>query len=121
MPNFALCSSSAIVYKAGDGVDKTAAASGALLDQFYREAEGRFVGNTHRDWVASANTLNPGVSGAVSLAIASMGGNLLASFNSELYPSREIYQTLLDVNDDNARKVMRELKDFDSSLLKGVA
>ena len=120
MPDFALCSSAAIVIKAGVGANVDAVASGGILAQFYLEAEGEFVQKTNRDWVKAKDTLNSSVSGAIAGAISAIAGNMLASYDPALYFSREVFQTQLDVNRDQANKIMADMKDFDASKLRPV-
>lgn len=106
---FTLCTSGAIVIEAGDGVNSTASTSGAILSKLSEDAEGEFCALTRKDWVSDWANVDTRIQLAVTSAVSKMAGFNLIKYDMSGYTSRNEAQTMLDVCDDQANKIIREL------------
>ena len=113
--SFGLATSESIVAKASINVDKTAAASGTLLEQFSNEAEAFVNMYTRFDWTGNSAKLFANASAAIQEAVSNLAGSQLMIFDTTGFLTDEIQNNLnflnfktfkiLDlINDDPSRK-----------------
>lgn len=110
--SFTLCTSGAIVIKAGANVSSTAAASSALLEQFSDEAEGRLCAETRYDWVANFTSLSashPNFIPVLADATSAYAGAMLITYNMSGYTNRGYAEDLINVNMDRFQKAVKFL------------
>ena len=103
---FTLCSSEAIIRKAGANANSTAAASSSLLTQYSTEAEAEVMNVARYDWVTNYGTLTANVKEILAETCSNLGGMNLISYDMSGFTSRYEAETMLDVLRDG---VMRGL------------
>lgn len=101
MTSWTLCTSGAIVIKAGANCNSTAAASNAILSQYYDEAESLFNVATRTNWTDKYASLNADIKNIISGGVSSKAGMLLIEYDPSGYSSLAEAQTMLDVLSDN--------------------
>jgi hypothetical protein len=116
--SFTLCTSGAIIHKAGANVNVNAAASGALLAEWCDAAEGFIVTETRREWVTQYASLSTGVKGMLADVCSSLAATNLVNYDMSGYTSRQEATTILDVLRDNFTRGLSALKDFNSNDIK---
>ena len=109
--SFTLCTSGAIVSKAGTNVNSTAAASAALLEQFSTEAEAQICAESRYDWVTNFSSLQSVQKEILGDICSSLGAIKLINFDMSGYTSRSEAETMLDVWRDNAQLNLNLIKD----------
>ena len=118
--SFTLCTSGAIVQKAGLNVNSTAAASGALLSAFCDQAEGLICAETRWDFVGNYTSVNTQVKLALQDCCSSLAAIKLINYDMSGYTSRTEAQTMLDVLKDNAQTTLSNLKIADSNKIRSL-
>ena len=109
--SFTLCSSAAIVIKAGANASSTAKASGAILQQFSDEAEDFINAATRYDWVTNWGSASGSlVANAVADATACIAATSLIAYDMSAYKS--INENLINVLYDRAGRVIEYLKAY---------
>ena len=116
--SFTLCTSGAIVQKAGAYVNSTAAASGALLSAFSDQAEGLICSETRWDFVTNYSSVNTMVKLALQDCCSSLAAIQLINYDMSGYTSKAEAQTMLDVLSSNAQKHLSNLKNADSNKIR---
>lgn len=112
---FTMCSSSAIVAKAGAGANPDASTSTTLLTEWSDFAEGQIIARTKINWLSNFSGLPTSIQNALGDAASDIAGTKLINWDMSLYPSREIVQTQLDILRDNQSTLITELKLFKST------
>ena len=112
--SFTLCTSGAIVIKAGKYVDSTASTSGTILAQFSDEAEAAVNSATKHDWITNWASENSQFKTAAGDAAACLAAISLASYNPGGYTSRGEYEDLVNVLYDRANYQIQILKNIKS-------
>jgi hypothetical protein len=108
--SYTLCTSEAIIRKAGANANSTAIASAALLADFADKAEGQLCMKTRKDWVSSyAVTTN--FRPALADAVSDLAAMKVINYDMSGYTSRLEAQTMLDVLKDNSDKIIADLKE----------
>jgi len=107
--SFGLCSSWAIIRKAGANASSTATASSALLAEFYDEALASINSFTRKDW--TDGTIGTAFSDILTDTISDLAGMKVITYDMSGYTSRLEAQTMLDVMRDNVIRNLDVLKD----------
>lgn len=116
--SWTLCTSGAAVAKAGVNANSDATTSGALMTTWSDSAEGRIIAECRRDWVDSYSSVDSGTKELLKDVCSSLIAIQIISYDMSDYSSREEAQTMLDVQDDTAKRGMSILKDFKSNTIK---
>lgn len=109
--SFTLCSSYAIVRKAGANVNTTAAASGALLAEYCDQAEAFIATKTRKDWVSNYASVSANFKPMLADCASDLAAMKLISYDMSGYTSRLEVQTMLDFYRDNSAQIMADLKE----------
>ena len=118
--SFTLCTSGAIVAKAGANVNSAAALSGTLLQQYCDEAEGIVCAATLFDWVANYATVGANYKGALTTAVSALGGNKLIAYDMSGYTGRGEAEDMINLNYTEAANAINVLKDAETKSKMGV-
>jgi hypothetical protein len=110
-----LTTSGAALYFAGSKVHPNV--SGALLDEFGRNAEGFIEIETRRKWVENYDSLSSGAKYILATVANRIIANDAINYDSSRYAVGEA-EFLANVNDDIASRALRQLKDFKSIQLR---
>ena len=108
---FEICSSMAIVQKAGLGHNTDAAASESLLEQWYEEAVAYTNLFTRFDWTSNASTLFSSTSAALQMAVSSLAAMDLVAYDTILYFVRGEAQDLINILEYKANLALKQLQD----------
>ena len=108
--SFTLCTSGAIVMKAGANVSSVAKASGAILQQYSEDAEGFIYNNTRYDWVANYAGLSTAAKTVLSDITSSRAAISLMSYDPSGYTSRGEYEDVVNVLWDSVNAGLTSLK-----------
>ena len=106
-----LTTSGAIVVKAGANVSATAAASGAIVDQFLEEAEGRLIAETRYDWIANFSKIGTNFKPVLADAVSAYAAAMLIAYDMSGYTNRGYAEDLINVNMDRFQKAVAFLKE----------
>lgn len=109
--SFTLCTSQAIVTKAGVNVNAKASVSGMILEQFSDEAEATTSAMSRYDWVTNFATANANTKLILSDVASSLGAINLINYDMSGYTSRSEAETMLDVLRDNAMRGLSLIRD----------
>lgn len=110
--SFTLCTSGAIIAKAGFGASSVAVASGTLLALYSDWAEGRIVAETKNDWVDDYASVDSGVKEALNDCASSIGAMWLIGYDMSGYAGGLAEaETKLDLLRDNVEKSISYLKE----------
>lgn len=115
-----LCTSGAIIAKAGVNANTDIIASRATLATFYDEAEGRIIAETRRDWVTYYSDVASGAKLALADCCSSLAAMKVTSYDMGAYVSMSEAATILDINYDSSEKQLKVLRDFKSNEIKAV-
>ena len=107
--SFTLCTSGAIVIKAGANVDSSAAASAALLEQFSNEAEGRLNAETRFDWVANFGSITTNFKPVLADVTSAYAGAMLVTMDMSGYTNRGYAEDIINMNMDRFQKGVKFL------------
>jgi len=108
---FTLCTSWAIITKAGANASSIATASGAILAQFSEEAEAQTIVVGRYDWVTNYASVNANAKLILNDVTSSLAAMKVISYDMSGYTTRGEAQTMLDVLRDNASQGLALLKD----------
>ena len=114
---FTLCTSGAMIYKAGANANSSVVLSGSILTEFSNEVEGTIVAETRRTWVDNYSGLSTDIKRALADIASDLGAMKIISYDMSGFTSRLEAGTMLDVLRDNANQRMQTLKDFKSNSL----
>lgn len=109
-----MCTSLAVMRKAGENVDSTGSSSGALIEQFINAAEGQAVAKTKLNLLTNYSLLS--TSGAKYILedyTSSAAAVSLIDYNMGSYNSQAEAQTMLDVNKDIVNGYNKLFEDTD--------
>lgn len=109
-----MCTSLAVLRKAGENVDSSGSSSGALIEQFINAAEGQIVAKTKLSLISNFSLLT--VSGAKYIledCSSSLAAIALINYNMGSYNSQAEAQTMLDVNNNIANSYFKLFEDTD--------
>lgn len=109
--SFTLCTSSAIVIKAGKNVDTTGAASSAILEQFSDEAEGFINGTTRYDWVANYSKIGTNYKPILADAASALAGSYLVAYDMSGYTNRGEAEDVINILHDRATRAIAILRE----------
>lgn len=109
--SFTLCTSGAIVIKAGNNVNSTGAASAALLEQFSDEAEGRICAETRYDWITDYASIGASFKPILADVASSLGAIKLIMWDMGSYTGRGEAEDMININFDLAQKGLKILTD----------
>lgn len=108
--SFTLCSSGAIVIKAGKNVDTTASTSGAILEQYSNEAEADVNTLTGYDWVSNYANIGANYKQALASACSNLAGSYLIWYDPSGYTSRGEAQDMTNILHDRAMRIITAMK-----------
>lgn len=92
-----LCTSGAIIVKAGANANSTAVASSAILAQFQEQAEAIICTNSNFNWVDKYSSLNDDVKGILQDATSNLAAMYLVSYDMSGYTSRGEATNIIDL------------------------
>jgi len=115
------CSSGAIVLKAGKNCNQTAAASGAVIDQFSQDAMGYINARTRFDWIANSGAVGTNFKFSLQDAESSIAGIMLATYDPSGYTSRSEYEDIINVLWDRAEGALKVIADEKLKTKMGVS
>lgn len=118
--SFTLCTSGAIVLKAGVYVNQSAAVSGAVLEQFSNDAEGFINGTTRYDWVNNYSSISTNFKPLLSDAASCLAASYLIAYDMSGYTSRGEAESIINVLYDRAMKAIKVLVDSKLKTKMGV-
>ncbi len=107
---FTLCSSEAIVAKAGANANTDATGSLALLTQYSTEAEAEVMNVSRYDWVTNYGSLTTNVKEILAETCSNLGGMNLISYDMSGFTSRYEAETMLDVLRDGVMRGLSMLR-----------
>lgn len=109
--SFTICTSEAIVRKAGYWVNSTAAASNALLIQLSDEAEDHLNCIARYDIVSNYSTLTTNAKKICQQFVSDYAGLNLIAYDSSGFPTQIQAQTAMDFLRDRTEQVKAMLSD----------
>lgn len=120
--SFTLCTSGAILWKAGYGADWTGvcANSYAILTDFADKAEARLSGYMNRDLVSLYSTISTNFKPLISDTVAVLAAIDVANYNPLNYPTSLIFQTTLDLLTDDLNRNLKVLQDDNLKSTMGI-
>ncbi len=118
--SFKLCSSEAIIRKAGLNANSAIVASGAALSDWSTQAEGWINSETRVDWVTDIGNVGTEFKGALAEACAAIAANEVIAYDMSGFTSRFEAVTKLNVNDRTARLNIAFLKKVEHQETMGV-
>lgn len=107
--SFTLCSSLAIIAKAGANASTAATASSAIVTQLADEAEALIYATTRYDWVANYSLVSTNAKQILSEVASAHAAMQLIMYDMSGYTSRSEAQTMLDVLDDKVKRGLTTL------------
>ena len=110
--SFTLCTSGAIIFKAGANASSAATTSGAMLADFCDEAEGQFCFRTRFDWVANWADVGANFKPAIADAVSDLAAMKVMNYDMSGYTSRQEAGTMLDILNNNSTQIVTDAKDF---------
>lgn len=109
--SFNICTSQAIIRKAGANASATATASSALLADYCDQAESTICMRTRKDWITDWANVDTNIKPSVSEAVAAIAAMSIINYDMSGYTSRAEAQTMLDVLNNEASQIIKDLKD----------
>jgi hypothetical protein len=113
-----LCTSKAIINKAGASANATVTASEALLQEFYDEAEGRILSDTKIDWTSGYSTLASGAKQCLADAVSDLAAIKVIQYDLSSFSRLLEAQSMVDMLLDNAKTEISLLRDFKNNSIK---
>ena len=108
--SFTLCTSGAIVIKAGKNVSSSAV-SGAILEQFSDEAEGFINAVTRYDWVANYSKVGANYKPILADAVSALAGSYMVAYDMSGYTNRGEAEDVINILHDRASRAIAILKE----------
>jgi hypothetical protein len=108
---FTLCSSEAIVRKAGAFASPAAIASNALLLQYCTDAEGEVCMKTRYDWVAHASEADVRIINSIGNAVSNLAAIKVINYNLAGYSRILEAQTIMDVLNNDADTTIKDIRE----------
>lgn len=109
--SFTLCTSGAIVIKAGAGVASGASISPSILEQFSNEAEGFINSATRYDWVTNYASVGSNYKPILADVASCLAACYLIAYDMSGYTSRGEAESLINVLHDKAIRIIEILRD----------
>ena len=109
--SFTLCSSGAIVARAGSGADPSAAASSVLLEQWSNEAEGEIEIETKRTWVSNFGSQTNGMQNMLASTCAGLAAMRLVAHDPSGYAGGEA-ELIMDFLKDTTGRTLNTIEKF---------
>jgi hypothetical protein len=109
--SFTLCTSGAIVNRAGLYVNPNAKVSGAILEQFSDDAEGYINGATRYDWVANYSSVGTNFKNMLATAASCLAAIDLISYDKSGYTNLAEADNMVNVLYDRAMNAIKYLAD----------
>ncbi len=106
---FTLCTSGAMVIRAGANVSPTASTSGTILEQYSEEAEGYINFVTRYDWVANYASIGANFKPVLATACACLAAADLVAYDMGGYTGRGEAESMINVLYDRAQKAITKL------------
>lgn len=107
---FTLCSSQAIIRKAGANANSDAIASSALLYDFCSQAESQLCMKSRYDWIANYSSVSTNFKPVLAEATAALAAMKVINYDMGGYTSKTEAQTMLDVLNDSYNKIVTDLE-----------
>lgn len=110
--SFTLCTSAAIIARAGDGASPSVVASGALLALFCDEAEANLAAETIRDWVTVYSSVPANYKPLLSRIVACDAAMMIINYDASGFAGGLAdAQTKLDFLRDTVTRGLTVLKE----------
>lgn len=106
--SFTLTTSGAMALKIGNNSLTT---SGALMQKAADLAEQSFCALTRKDWITDYSDVDTNLKEAVSDAVSSLAAMNIIAYDMNTYSNNTEAQTMLDLNRDNALRIIDKLKE----------
>jgi hypothetical protein len=110
--SFTLCTSEAIITKAGKNASSTAITSSAILQQFSNEAESFICMATRYDWVGNYSAIVSYAKYILGDAASCIAGNQIMNYDPSGYTGRGEYEDMININYDKAGRIIEYLKKY---------
>ena len=117
--SYTLCTSQAIIRKAGVYANADAIASGAFLAECCDFAEGQVVEATRWNWVTNYSAVNAHVKNALADVTSDIAAMKVINYDMTGATKAE-FQVRLDVLSDNSNRIIANLKNADSNSIRTV-
>lgn len=108
---FTLCSSDAIIFKAGSKASSEATTSAAIMEAFSEMAEARISAVSRHDWVTAYPGLKAGIKEVLDDTCSSIAANFVVAWDMSTYTSRVEAEDIINVNRDVYLNNLGLLKD----------
>ena len=108
--SWTLCTSGAAVFRAGTNANSTIVTSGAALEVWSDNAEGKICAECHTDFVTNYSTLTSQIKNALSEVSSALVGQDIVEYDISSYPQVREAETILDFLDDRITKGLAILK-----------
>lgn len=108
--SFTLCTSGAIVNKAGAKASTTATTSNAILSDFSDEAESYICMRSRFDWLKNYTSVKTNFKPVLADAVSSIAAMKVVNYDMSKFSTRLEAQTVLDVLRDNAEQILQDLE-----------
>ena len=109
--SWTLCTSGAAAFKAGKNANSDIILSGAAMEAWSDQAEGRICAECHTDFVTNFTTFDTQIQNALQDVCSSMIGMSIVSYDPNSYVTSREAETILDYNDDRVNKGLVLLKE----------
>lgn len=109
--SFTLCTSGAIIIKAGINANAAAKSSGAVITQFADEAEGFINTATRYDWVANYTRVGANFKPILADIASDLAGASLIAYDMSNYTSRGEAESMVNILHDKAMRGIKILED----------
>ena len=108
---YTLCTSQAIVVKAGANVNTAASTSDAIVQQFATEAEGFINASTKFDWVTNIGDIETEFKGILADVCSAKAAISLIAYDMSGYTNRGYAESMINVNHDIVIRGLARLKE----------
>jgi hypothetical protein len=109
--SFTLCTSAAIIQKAGYNVSSTTATSGTLLASFCDQAEATLSMKTRYDWVTNYASVNANLKPMLADATSDLAAMKVISYDLGRYTGLGYANTMLNVLKNNFDQIVVDLRE----------
>ncbi len=109
--SFTLCTSGAIVIKAGEYVSSTASLSGTILQQFSDESEGFINSVTRYDWVTNYASIGGEFKQILADASSALAATYLIAYDMGGYTGRGEAESMINILHDRATRAITRLRE----------
>lgn len=119
-----LCTSAAAIIRAGAYANSTITNYGTnktALDNFSNEIEGFICAYTRYNWISNINNITVQFSGALSEACSALIANKIVAYDTTGYPRKKDADTILNLNDEYAMRILRILEQSTNKQVMGAS